>query len=370
MNKLVDLYQSHEGKVSDKWWSYLQTYDGLFSDYSNRPIRILEIGIQNGGSLEIWAKYFPNAEVIVGCDINPLCSQLSYTDSRIAVVVGNANEEKTLAAIMEESDKFDIIIDDGSHQSKDIIKTFSLYYPLIKEGGLFIVEDLHCSYWEEYQGGIEAPHSSINFFKRLSDYVNSEHWGVDIPIDTMLSYYSNQYNLHFNPISLKQITEVRFRNSIVAVLKGSAEANSLGIRIVSGKDAYVEENAALVDGTYMKAPDQTNNAFGPLSTRIEDTVREMNLFDAKATQSAKTEEYNRRKQLEQANLEQHKQRQLDRTERALFRARNNPLEPLGQFLGFYLFRTFRTVCSPISKTATEWADRKIAKYNPTRRYLG
>jgi len=63
MNKLLALYQAHQGKVSDKWGSYLQSYNDLFASYSNQPVRILEIGIQNGGSLEIWAKYFPNAEV-------------------------------------------------------------------------------------------------------------------------------------------------------------------------------------------------------------------------------------------------------------------------------------------------------------------
>ena len=59
MKSLFELYREHQGKVSDKWSIYLSEYDRLFSSYRDRPVRMLEIGIQNGGSLEIWSKYFP-----------------------------------------------------------------------------------------------------------------------------------------------------------------------------------------------------------------------------------------------------------------------------------------------------------------------
>jgi cephalosporin hydroxylase len=146
MTRLIDLYTSHTGKVSDKWSSYLSTYDDWFRPYTNRPLRILEIGIQNGGSLEIWAKYFPNASLIVGCDINPLCAELSYDDAHIKVVVGDANTDDIRARIMAFSDTYDIIIDDGSHVSRDIVVSFAKYFPLLAEGGIYVAEDLHCSY--------------------------------------------------------------------------------------------------------------------------------------------------------------------------------------------------------------------------------
>ncbi|TIN50291.1 MAG: class I SAM-dependent methyltransferase, partial [Mesorhizobium sp.] len=64
--------------MSDKWSIYLSTYDHIFSEYRDRPVRILEVGVQNGGSLEIWQKYFPNAEIIVGCDVNLACGNLVF----------------------------------------------------------------------------------------------------------------------------------------------------------------------------------------------------------------------------------------------------------------------------------------------------
>ncbi|MBX6392006.1 MAG: hypothetical protein IRY96_00920, partial [Burkholderiales bacterium] len=87
---LYDLYRSHRGKVTDKWSSYLEVYNRLFTLFRPLPVRLLEIGVQNGGSLEVWAKYFPNAELIVGCDIDLECAHLRYADPRIAVVMADA----------------------------------------------------------------------------------------------------------------------------------------------------------------------------------------------------------------------------------------------------------------------------------------
>ena len=96
---LAELYRTHTGKVSDKWASYLAVYNRIFEPYRDKPVRLLEIGIQNGGSLEVWSKYFTNAMRLVGCDIDENCRQLTYADSRIAVVVGDACSEPTQATI-------------------------------------------------------------------------------------------------------------------------------------------------------------------------------------------------------------------------------------------------------------------------------
>ena len=175
---LYQLYEEHTGKVSDKWSLYLTEYDRLFNDYRDRPIQLLEIGIQNGGSLEIWSKYFSNATALIGCDINPDCARLIYEDPRIGVIVGDANDAAVSERVFQCSSQFDIIIDDGSHLSSDIVRSFALYFPRLVEGGIFVVEDLHCSYWSQFEGGLFFPYSSIAFFKRLADVISHEHWGI------------------------------------------------------------------------------------------------------------------------------------------------------------------------------------------------
>nr|MBP9087896.1 class I SAM-dependent methyltransferase [Kofleriaceae bacterium] len=133
---LRQLYEQHQGKVSDKWSIYLAEYDRLFSYYRSQPVRMLEIGIQNGGSLEVWSKYFRFAERLVGCDINPDCAKLIYDDPRISVIVGDANADHSAEQVFACSEKFDIIIDDGSHTSSDIVRSFARYFPSIVDGGM------------------------------------------------------------------------------------------------------------------------------------------------------------------------------------------------------------------------------------------
>ena len=115
---LQQLYAKHRGKLSDKWSIYLSEYDRLFQPFRTMSVCLLEIGIQNGGSLEIWSKFFPQAQKIVGCDINPDCAHLVYKDRRISVVVGDANSDVAEASVVSHSANFDLIIDDGSHRSR------------------------------------------------------------------------------------------------------------------------------------------------------------------------------------------------------------------------------------------------------------
>jgi cephalosporin hydroxylase len=88
---LKEIFLDHKQKKSDKWSLYINEWDRIFSPYRHQPINIFEIGIQNGGSLEIWATYFSNAKKIVGCDIDEKCKELVFDDPRITVYVGDAN---------------------------------------------------------------------------------------------------------------------------------------------------------------------------------------------------------------------------------------------------------------------------------------
>lgn len=231
---LHQLYLEHVGKVSDKWSLYLTEYDRLFKDFRDAHVRLLEIGIQNGGSLEIWSKYFTNASVLVGCDINSNCSRLAYDDARIEIVVGDANAAEVRDRIFRRTSNFDIVIEDGSHRSSDIIKSFGLYFPSIVEGGVFIAEDLHCSYWSDFEGGLFDPYSSISFFKRLADVVNHEHWGVQKARAEILRGIFKKYDCNIDAAVLSQVHSIEFINSMCVVRKASPAENCLGRRIIAG----------------------------------------------------------------------------------------------------------------------------------------
>lgn len=254
--------QEHTGKLSDKWELYIAEYERLLSPYQHRPVNLLEIGIQNGGSLEIWSKYFPHALKFVGCDINPKCSLLRYDDPRIAVVVGDANSDAVQAQVLGHAASFDIIIDDGSHRSSDIVKSFCRYFPHLADGGIFIAEDLHCSYWREYEGGLLYRYASIEFFKRLVDIVNHEHWGLERSRRDILKPFLSKYRADIGEEMLHHIHSVEFINSICVLRKASPEKNRLGPRLMSGSDAKVDRDPLTFNQSELQAPPQERRILG------------------------------------------------------------------------------------------------------------
>lgn len=273
MKQLKDLYLEHKGKVSDKWSLYLSTYERLFRKYSDKNISIFEIGVQNGGSLDIWAKYFPHAKKIVGCDINERCKKLIYDDDRISVVVQDANTDIAEKEILNYSNEYDLIIDDGSHRSSDIIKSFFRYFPHLKADGLFVAEDLHCSYWNDFEGGLCAPFSSIAFFKRLVDVINHEHWGVEKKREDILAGFCEEYKLIVKDTSfLSEIHSIEFVNSMCVIKKSCEKNNTLGERTVFGCEATVCTDPSIKNGALCEKRDQSTNKWSMIDKFPEEQI--------------------------------------------------------------------------------------------------
>jgi glycosyltransferase involved in cell wall biosynthesis len=278
MNKktLHQLYAEHIGKVSDKWSLYLTEYDRLFKDYRDKPVRLFEIGIQNGGSLEIWAKYFDNATAMLGCDINSDCAVLSYDDPRISVIIGDANAPEISKQVFQKSSQFDVIIDDGSHRSSDIIKSFALYFPHIAQGGVFIAEDLHCSYWSQFEGGLFDPYSSVSFFKRLADIISHEHWGILKARGSLLRGIFTKYGCKLDEEALTQVHSVEFINSMCVIRKAPTASNELGRRVIAGSlELVIPGFQALRDRPYELEAiyDQSSNQWTTRAMPPEEVIQ-------------------------------------------------------------------------------------------------
>jgi SAM-dependent methyltransferase len=225
--------------VSTKWDSYLDVYERTLSALREAPISMLEVGVQNGGSLEIWSKYFPQARHIVGCDVNPDCAKLAFDDPRIRVVVGNVNSREAFEAIRAACGQYDVILDDGSHYPRDIIFAFLNYFPALKPGGVYIAEDLHCSYWPKWGGGVLKQNSAYAFFKLLVDIINQEHWQSDVSPEALFSTILDAGE--FPPYLKEGIVEsVEFHNSMAIVRRAPVPgARKLGAELIVGTDASI-----------------------------------------------------------------------------------------------------------------------------------
>lgn len=253
------LYQSHRGKVSDKWTLYISEYEALLRPYRDREIAIFEIGVQNGGSLEIYGQYFQQARAIVGCDIDEQCSVLEYDNSCISIVIGDANAAETKQRVLSLSPTFDIIIDDGSHQSRDIISSFVTYFKHLNVHGTYVVEDLHCSYWKDYGGGLFASASANSFFKLIADVINQEHWGLEKRRIDLLDSFFKQHDIELGDLDetdLAHIHSVKFVNSMCIIEKRDPTANELGSQWIAGEHELVWEGRKALHGKPNAAPVQ------------------------------------------------------------------------------------------------------------------
>ena len=94
--------------------------------------------------------------------------------------IGSQIDSKFLASVVEEMGGIDVVIDDGSHISQHVIKSFEILYPMLNPGGLYFIEDLHTSYWPNYGGGLRRKNSSIEYLKHLVDYLNSEYFQKNV----------------------------------------------------------------------------------------------------------------------------------------------------------------------------------------------
>jgi len=176
MNKFAEFFWNTDKRCKvHKWHHYFDIYDRHFSKFKGKNPVILEIGIYKGGSLEMWNHYFDGNCSIIGIDINPECKEIEKMFPNVKIFIGNQADDAFLAYVKSNISKIDIIIDDGSHISSDVIKTFELLYPIVSVGGVYLVEDLHTSYWEEFDGGLEKNGSSIEYFKKCIDKLNAKH---------------------------------------------------------------------------------------------------------------------------------------------------------------------------------------------------
>ncbi|MGT2481421.1 class I SAM-dependent methyltransferase [Methylobacterium oryzae CBMB20] len=132
---LYDILSDHPDRICDKWEHYPNIYEAEIGPRvkMGNPLRLLEIGVQNGGSLEVWHKYLPPGSKIVGVDINERCGQLGLPDN-VQFLLGSATDPDLVARIPEP--EFDIIVDDGSHRSSDVIAAFALLFDRLAPGGV------------------------------------------------------------------------------------------------------------------------------------------------------------------------------------------------------------------------------------------
>jgi demethylmacrocin O-methyltransferase len=188
-----------------------------FDDIRSEKLKILEIGVKLGYSVKMWKKYFYNSK-ICGIDIDNL---KKFEEERIHIEQGDQRDPDFLNRISGLYGPFDIVIDDGSHINEDIQKSFDCLFPLLKPGGLYIVEDLHACYWDSHGGKNPV---FINTLKNIIDWVNGSG-------KSGIGDMRNDKAENINKMNWweKNVEFVHLYRSIVFIKKYSAETKLAGL---------------------------------------------------------------------------------------------------------------------------------------------
>jgi hypothetical protein len=175
--ELERLFYGHKGRIGHKWHHYLEIYDRHLQRFRvprAHPVRILELGIGDGGSLQIWRKYFGAEAKIVGIDIDPICQE--RVDAGTDAVIGDQSDPAVLAAALGRlGGGVDIVIDDGSHIGRHQIASFEYLYPRLSEDGVYVCEDLLYSYSPAFEGGYRKDGTFVEYTKSLIDRLHAWH---------------------------------------------------------------------------------------------------------------------------------------------------------------------------------------------------
>ena len=175
----------------EKFCSYFDIYDKHFHKFKGRTPNILEIGVNMGGSLEMWGDYFDWDCKIYGVDINPECSrvELPYTE----IHIGDASEKDFWDEFKSKTPKMDIVIDDGGHRVWEQKAAYENLFEHMKCDSVYLCEDLEFSYlyylpsWSREK----KRNTFVEYTKGLIDLLNAWFWRRQEVPDFQMRYKSS-----------------------------------------------------------------------------------------------------------------------------------------------------------------------------------
>lgn len=228
MNDLEKYFHSNNDRLINKWHHYFDIYDRYFNKYRGTNVVFLEIGIFQGGSLQMWKNYFGPKARIIGIDINPDCKQ--FEEDQIEIYIGSQSDPNFLEQLKNKIPAVDILLDDGGHTMNQQIVSFNHLYQHIKSDGIYMCEDTHTSYWPGFGGGLRRRSSYIEFAK---------NW-----IDDLHAFHYRKNHSKVNALT-KTAKSIHFYDSIVVIEKSLIQKPKSSMTGVPSLPMPVDEKSAL-----------------------------------------------------------------------------------------------------------------------------
>lgn len=175
MEHVTEIFDRYNTDKNSSFHNYGRQYDSLLKEYRNKNLKYLEVGVLNGESIKAMREVFKQSTLILGVDINIECKKYEKIEKGIAIEIGDATDKQFIDFITQKYGRFDIILDDGSHKNRDVIKTFEMLFPLLNDDGLYIIEDTICYKSPEYLDYNYKNH--LEYFFTYTKFLNQ--WRYD-----------------------------------------------------------------------------------------------------------------------------------------------------------------------------------------------
>jgi hypothetical protein len=179
-SKQLNLDSYNTDKITHR---YLDVYDPILAPWVDKEIKLLEVGIFKGGSLQLWRDYFPLG-AIIGIDLK--LPKHFVPGERIQVFQGSQSDEQFLSEVANKvaPEGFHIIIDDASHIGELTKTTFwHLFDNHLKPGGVYVIEDWGTGYCDDFPDGrrLNIANSPLSPVQSQSSEAASKRMKVPFP---------------------------------------------------------------------------------------------------------------------------------------------------------------------------------------------
>jgi hypothetical protein len=218
---LKEIFLNDLSLGSDKWAPYFEVYETYFHRFVGRAPVVMEVGVQSGGSLQLWRKYFGPQAKIWGIDVDPeVAKLLPLYDENTNIIIGDQANPLFWDSVFNKIPTVDIFIDDGGHYSYQQRKTFECVFPKLAPGGVFVCEDTHSSYMPWLDGGRDRKDTFIEYAKRYVDHLHSAFFEQTFAEDFEIKQLAEAVkSVHFyNSMVVfqkKQVVEEEFKRILV-----------------------------------------------------------------------------------------------------------------------------------------------------------
>lgn len=199
MNDLERYFYKNKDRAIHKFAHYFEIYERHFERFrlSGKPVKIVEIGVADGGSLQMWKHYFGPQAKVYGVDRS---LDTKVEEDQIKLIHGDQGDLKFMQnlpfLIDSEDGEIDIVIDDGSHMSLDQRVTLACLYPYLSENGIYVCEDVQTSYQEQFDGGYKKPGTFIEVMKDMIDQLNG--WCAEPEFEFLKTHFTRStFAIHF-----------------------------------------------------------------------------------------------------------------------------------------------------------------------------